>query len=151
MTLVECEYCKRLFRPMGLNGHKYSCLMNPNKVERISPFKGKTHSDESKLKNKIATIRQHVVGRGASPPNWTGKTHTEETKQKISTALKGNQNSQHRGDRQSYYNNIRMDSSWEVKTAKYFDDNKIQWKYNVKGYVLSDGRHYYPDFFYIRK
>ena len=65
--------------------------------------------------------------------------------------MKGNQNANHRGDRQSYYKNIRMDSSWEVLTAKYFDDNNVNWKYNEMGYKLKDGRVYYPDFFiYIK-
>jgi hypothetical protein len=61
--------------------------------------------------------------------------------------MNGNRNANHRGDRQSYYNGIRMDSRWEVGTAKYFDDNNIVWKYNEKGYKLSNGSYYYPDFF----
>jgi hypothetical protein len=61
--------------------------------------------------------------------------------------MKGNRNANHRGDRQSYYKDIRMDSSWEVKTAKYFDEQSIEWKYSERGYKLSDGRYYYPDFF----
>jgi len=61
--------------------------------------------------------------------------------------MKGNQNANHRGDRQSFYNDIRFDSTWEVGVAKYLDNKKINWKYNVKGFKLSDGRYYYPDFF----
>ena len=59
----------------------------------------------------------------------------------------GNRNANHRGDRQSYYKDIRMDSSWEVKTAQYFDSNNVDWKYSERGFTLSDGRVYYPDFF----
>jgi hypothetical protein len=73
--------------------------------------------------------------------------HTAETKKLISERMKGNRNANHRGDRQSYYKDIRMDSSWEVKTAKYFDEQSIEWKYSERGYKLSDGRYYYPDFF----
>ncbi len=61
--------------------------------------------------------------------------------------MKGNRNANHRGDRQSYYKGIRMDSSWEVKVASYLDSKSITWVYNEKSFVLSDGRHYYPDFF----
>jgi hypothetical protein len=80
-------------------------------------------------------------------PNWAGKTHTEESKQKISAKLNGNQNGNFRRDRQIFYKGIRMDSNWEIKTAKYFDENNFEWKYSVHSFKLSDGRHYYPDFF----
>lgn len=76
-----------------------------------------------------------------------GRKHTAEALEKISNGMKGNRNANHRGDRQSYYNGIRMDSKWEVGTAKYLDSVKIDWKYGVKGFRLSDGRYYYPDFF----
>lgn len=84
-----------------------------------------------------------IIGNGT----FNGKTHTEVTKTSISNSMKGNRNANHRGDRQSYYNNIRMDSKWEVGVAKYFDNNKVEWKYNVQGYQLSNGNYYYPDFF----
>lgn len=144
--MVQCEFCQKEFSLKGLGGHKYSCKLNPNKVIRVSPFKGKAHSDEAKLKCSKAAIKQHQDGLGFYP-SWNGKKHKEESKLKISNSMKGNQNGQHRGDRQSYYKDIRMDSSWEVKTAKYFDDNDIKWSYNECGYILSDGRYYYPDFF----
>lgn len=60
--------------------------------------------------------------------------------------MKGNVNGNHRGDRQSYYKGIRMDSSWEVKTAKYLDDNGIAWTYGVTIFMLSETRSYRPDF-----
>lgn len=81
------------------------------------------------------------------PGTFLGKKHKLESIEKISNSMKGNKNANHRGDRQSYYKEIRMDSRWEVGTARYFDNNGISWKYNEKGYRLSDGRYYYPDFF----
>jgi hypothetical protein len=96
-----------------------------------------------------------AVRKKTSHPSWckgltgtfTGKTHTQETKDSISSSMKGNRNANHRGDRQSFYKNIRMDSKWEVGTAKYLDSISVDWKYNEHGYKLSDGRYYYPDFF----
>jgi hypothetical protein len=145
--MVSCEFCKIDFSVRGLNGHKYSCKLNPNRIERISPFKGKTHTEESKIKCRNAAIKQHKDGLGVDLPNWAGKTHKEESKQKISAKLNGNQNGNFRRDRQIFYKGIRMDSNWEIKTAKYFDENNFEWKYSVHSFKLSDGRHYYPDFF----
>lgn len=108
--------------------------------ERKSWNKGKTaHTDD-----RIRLVGEKLKGRIGT---FTGNTHSIETKIKISNSMKGNNNGNHRGDRQSYYNNIRMDSKWEIYVAEYFDFNHIKWKYNEKSYIISDGRHYYPDFF----
>ena len=96
--------------------------------------------------NKGKTGVQTPWSKGR-PGTFKGKTHSELTKSKISEKLKGNQNSINRGDRQSFYKGIRMDSRWEVGTATYLDYCGICWKYNERGYRLSDGRFYYPDFF----
>lgn len=112
----------------------YDCPGYKNKLKNKDPWnKGKTGLQESWNKGREGTFK--------------GKSHSEESKKKISNSMKGNQNANHRGDRQSYYKNIRMDSKWEVGTANYFDKNNIIWKYNERGFVLSDGRYYYPDFF----
>ena len=60
--------------------------------------------------------------------------------------MRGNNNGKHRGDRQSYYNGIRMDSSWEVKVAAYLDSQGIEWTYGQKVFTLSDRKSYRPDF-----
>ena len=60
--------------------------------------------------------------------------------------MRGNNNGKHRGDRQSYYNGIRMDSSWEVIVARYLDRLGIAWKYGETVFKLSDTRSYRPDF-----
>ena len=79
--------------------------------------------------------------------NWEGANLSASHKEAISKGMMGNRNANHRGDRQSYYKNIRMDSRWEVWTAEWFDQNNIEWKYSERGYLLSNGRYYYPDFF----
>lgn len=96
---------------------------------------------------KASITYKERISSGEIKPSFLNRSHTEETKLLISKSLKGNQNGNHRGDRKLYYNGIRMDSSWEIKTAKYFDENGIKWIYNEKGFILSDGRKYYPDFF----
>lgn len=79
--------------------------------------------------------------------SWVGRKRSEEERKKISLGMMGNRNANHRGDRQTFYKNIRMDSRWEAGVAKYFDRMKYEWIYNEKGFKLSDGRYYYPDFF----
>jgi len=55
--------------------------------------------------------------------------------------------------RRFIYNNVSMDSSWEVRLAKWMDDRKIKWERDRKKHLLwwtdSDGnrRRYYPDFY----
>jgi hypothetical protein len=50
------------------------------------------------------------------------------------------------------YKEILMDSSWEVKLAKWMDDNNIEWKRSRKIIfywtdVEGNKRRYYPDFY----
>jgi hypothetical protein len=127
-----CKFCqKQCLSQNSVLGHEYRCSMNPNR---------KSQWNEGKIGLQVAWNK-------GLPGTFTGKKHTNGSKAKIAKSMHGNQNANHRGDRQSYYNNIRMDSGWEVKTAQYFDLQGIHWKYNEKGYSLSDGRVYYPDFF----
>ena len=79
--------------------------------------------------------------------NFKGKTHSLETRKKISETMKGNTHAHHRGDRQSRYKNIRFDSKWEIGVAQWLDKNNLTWMYGHLGFKLSDNRYYYPDFF----
>jgi hypothetical protein len=80
------------------------------------------------------------------PGSFYGKKHSEETKSRIAKALVGNNNGNHRGDRQSYYNNVRMDSSWEVLVAKYLDGIGVKWEYGKTVFRIDERRSYRPDF-----
>ena len=90
---------------------------------------------------------QYVPWTTGKKGMFSGRRHTEETIKKIAKAKMGNKNATHRGDRQSFYKDVRMDSRWETGVARYLDSISIIWKYSEKGYKLSDGRYYYPDFF----
>ena len=137
-----CKFCNSERKSLkSLIAHECTCVLNPDK--KVQWNVGKTDIIPW---NKGKTDMQIAWNKGL-PGTFLGKTHSLESKAKIAKAMNGNTNGNHRGDRQSYYNSIRMDSSWEVKTAQYFDNNKIEWKYNEKGYTLSNGKVYYPDFF----
>jgi hypothetical protein len=127
-----CKFCQVKCRSQkSLTSHECRCSLNPKKIQQWNAGK---------------TGLQIAWNKGL-PGTFTGRTHSDETKKKISERMNGNRNANHRGDRQSYYKDIRMDSSWEVKTAQYLDANNIVWKYNVQGFTLSNGKVYYPDFF----
>lgn len=108
------------------------------------PMSGKQHT-----KDAIEKVRNSRIGKSSGMLGKSGLfvSHTQESKDKISNSMKGNRNANHRGDRQSFYKDVRMDSSWEVKTAEYLDSCDLDWKYSHRSFILSDGRHYYPDFF----
>jgi len=147
---MECIYCNRICKNANSKRqHEVRCKSNPNRII-IKPSygnKGKKHSEETKKFFSEKLKKQHRDGMMPKPPSWVGKKHSEESKLRISNSMKGNRNANHRGDRQSFYKDIRMDSSWEVLTATYLDENGFNWKYSTRGYILSDGRFYYPDFF----
>ena len=126
-----CDYgCGQEALYYSIWNKTHRCCKNSSSCPALKAKNAKTHKDS-----------------GIKPPNWSGRKHSDSSKDKISQRLMGNTNGNHRGDRHSFYNGVRMDSQWEVGTAKYFDANNIEWKYNERGYKLSDGRYYYPDFF----
>jgi hypothetical protein len=152
--MKNCKFCnKECISDNSLTQHSIRCRLNPNaiKVVPTAGNTGKRHSDATKKLMREKTLQQHAAGkctyRSKGNGTFNGKKHDADTITKISNSMKGNRNANHRGDRQSYYKDIRMDSSWEVKTAEYFDKNGIIWKYSERGFKLSDGRVYYPDFF----
>lgn len=111
-------------------------LRNLNNEEKI----GKTYNEmygEGRAREIITVISK----------NSKKLIHTESSKDKISKSMMGNRNANHRGDRQSFYKGIRMDSRWEVRVAEYLDSNNYNWRYSFERYLLSTGQYLYPDFF----
>ena len=82
--------------------------------------KGLTKETDARLESKAVAIRLKYK-EGLLIGHSKGKTLTPQHCAKISNSMMGNKNAHHRGDRQSYYRDIRMDSRWEVGTAKYLD------------------------------
>lgn len=152
-----CKHCKLIFE-FGMAhrnakaNHSRWCQDNPA-ADAYRRTNGKNNKCWNKGLTKETDVRLLALSNSIVefyvdlPGTFTGKTHTEETKSSISASMNGNRNANHRGDRQSFYKDIRMDSRWEVGTARYLDKISVVWKYNEFGYKLSDGRYYYPDFF----
>lgn len=157
-----CKFCfEQRKNKRALAQHETRCERNPNKKvgHYVGPAwnkgltswsKGLTKATSERLKKKSEDVQKRYAAKELVG-SWKGLKHTEEQKKKISEAMKGNRNANHRGDRQTYYKGIRMDSRWEAVTAYHFDKIKVKWVYNERGFKLSDGRYYYPDFFLYKK
>jgi group I intron endonuclease len=72
--LTECGEKKRIFSEETL---KEISIKAKERVGELNPFYGKSHSEETKLKNKVAQLDKKV---------------SKETKQKMSESRKGNNN-----------------------------------------------------------
>jgi len=109
----------------------------------VSSFlhKGKTVSKETKVKMK----KSHYLKHGGTHP-LKGKTHTNETKAKLSVAA--TLQCKRYGGTSPYdglMGSIKMRSGWEVKYAQYLDLKGIKWEYEPT-FQLSDGKLYTSDF-----
>lgn len=133
---IICEFCGKESNKFGIKNH----IEIVHLKTRNGWNKGLTKETDDRVKRNAEAVRLTMVGR-------PGRPHTEETKKKISISKLGNTFANKRVDRQNYFNGVRMDSKWEVGVAIYLTEAQIEWKYNEKGFKLSDGRTYYPDFF----
>lgn len=103
-----------------------------NGAEKQRQHMLKVHSDKDKH-NKI--IKGLI--------NFTKSEKGREIHSIIATK---NAKSFHTGN-MSYYNGIRMRSSWEVKFAAQLDEYNIIWEYEPKIFKILNGKRYIPDFF----
>lgn len=135
-----------------LKNGKHCCSHNWNHcvavIERkTSGFKKLDPWNKGLNKETDVRVQKHAEQlKGGNFGFRKNSKHSEESKSKIASAMRGNNNGKHRGDRQSYYQNIRMDSSWEVKVAEYLDQQGIVWSYGQQVFVLDEKRSYRPDF-----
>lgn len=126
----------------------------------------------SKLKGRIAWnkgVPASIATKEALKKANSGRSHSEETKKKMSISAKSNitdeiilirkENARKQWQEGKFdhlrqgrgkggrHKGIWMRSSWEVEFAKNLDKNEISWKYEPRRFKLSDGSSYCPDFF----
>lgn len=120
-------------------------------VARVSEkTKGRKNTQETKEKMKISHIgisvgrKMPAEAREKIRIARTGQKHTGETITKMMSHGSG-----HKKFPYVFLNGlvIKMRSSWEVAYAKYLDSLNILWKYESKGFRLSNGKYYFPDFY----
>jgi len=127
ITKTKGKYCSICYRNPQINTIfiEVSCFICKTNFIRLKSNKTKTCSDE--CFHKLLSINS------TANPNCGGETNYRKFK----------------------YENITMDSSWEVEIAKYLDSKNIIWKRTKKimfWWIDSSNkkRRYYPDF-YIEK
>jgi len=104
-----------------------------------NPFYGRKHSEES--------IRKGLETR-KNNPNYRKNFEEGMKKRDISGPKNGMYGKPPAKPKRSklWYNNICFRSSWELKFAKYLDNNNFSWHYESKTFKLDDSSGYTPDF-----
>lgn len=151
-----CKHCKNHFdydKPYEKANHSRWCEMNP---------KSKLYRDKLKHSRNAITQESRDTASKKIKQNWKkgnydnadhgkafrGKTHTKESRSKISKAAL---NSNHRRLRKNSinYNGILLDSTWELELAKRLDDISIKWERPEPLPYIKEGQthNYFPDFY----
>ncbi len=105
-----------------------------------------------KLGCSISTIWIYLCQYGITlrSPGMVDRHHSTKAKQKISTANIGKNNGMYGKSsphgKGTYYKNIYMRSSWEIRIAQLLDKAKIDWLYEPQRFELKE-RTYTPDFY----
>jgi hypothetical protein len=161
---MKCEYCKKNHE--GIYGSGRFCS---SKCAKGFSSKEKRKEINEKVKNKLSKNFCKKCGKKVHQRN---KDHTQLCrkclysdlgyKEKISKSTKGKcggfRKNSGRG-KQSWYESyfagkVYLQSSWELKYAKYLDENNINWSRPTKGFKYLEEkkeRHYIPDFYLIEQ
>ncbi len=158
----------------GMKGKKHTEEFKQNLRESNSgennPFYGKHHTEESKQKQ-----RENHSNMWGENNLFYGKHHTEETLEKLREPKseehkqKMRENAPNRSGKKNpmygkkaarlsgigkgnYYDSplqgkVWLRSSYEIAYAKYLDEYKILWMYEMETFELSNEMTYTPDFF----
>lgn len=153
---MECRYCKNDFNKFGIKNHEDYCTENLNKKSRSginNPHfgkKGKNQYSDGTLMPK--SIRKKI---GLKLKDVKLKdSHKLAISKGMQSAVRNNPNSYSSSNingrvKKVKYKNITLDSSWELKFAKWLDKNNIKWSRPENGfeYQWNGLRIYYPDFY----
>ena len=175
---MYCSYCKIRDGKYELKNGKKCCCTNyqscPGIKEKGSEKLSKSLKEQYKNGNRISHFK--IFNNGTF---WKDKKHKEESKEKISLSRLGkkmdeNFKKSRSNEMKKRYSNgweckagrckkikynssiagdVLLDGTWELKTAIYFDTNKINWRRNKKRFEYIDNnnkkRTYCPDFYLI--
>lgn len=154
MSIFICQFCSRETTNAGANKkHEISCKSNPNARKCGGNRKGHIPWNTGKK------LHYDVWTKG-KPGTFTGKTHTEETKRKMSESrnelyANGWECVAGRCPKYDYESpiagKIKVDGSWELAFCEFADRIQLDWKRNKKRfpYTKPDGTKstYQPDFY----
>jgi len=162
---MQCKYCsKECKNNNSLINHERLCKQNPNR--QSTPFQ-----DISKQKEIIKKRKETGRINQWSNPDYqikkdtvrkisrasTGKYHSKETKEKISSTIvkKVESNQWHTSLAKNHhycYKGVDLHGKWELNYAKWLDSQSINWcrcKESFSYYYDGKYRRYTPDFYLI--
>lgn len=153
-----CKFCgSERKNERSLINHEMRCKKNPDRIPvynnnfnnkgRAAWNRGLTKDTDARILKKAEKAVEYYKTR---PGTFTGKKHTEEYKQKMSDLAFEREIGGFRFRRGIMYNDIKLDSSYEVSVAKSLDANNILWQRCQRfKYLTPSGElhHYTPDFY----
>lgn len=154
MMMYYCCYCNRATtNPGGNKKHEISCSKNPNKRKCGGNKKGYIPWNTGKKLH-------YTVGTKGKPGSFRGRTHSEETRQKMSQTRNklyadGWEATAGRCTKYQYTSpiagKVSLDGSWELAVVNWLDENQLTWRRNKKRFSYFDvnkkKRFYTPDFY----
>ena len=149
MKKIKCELCGYDIDTHQINKHKLSCGgLGPRRFrKRIENGRGRNWSKGLTKENNISLMKVSESLTGKSTGIASSKEKEISRKNKISLSMKGNKNGATSFRRKNiFYRGIHFKSNWEANVAYFFDQNKMDWKYENITYSLSDLTSYTPDY-----
>lgn len=133
----KCPHCSKNYSKKGISTHIWrshgnGIIHDPNigyKRDRVIWNKHKTAETNESIKNQKETLKFKYES-GQLTPSWLGKSHTNESKQKISRALSLN----NKGGRSKWYDVknakgeiVRVQGTWELRFAHILNIIDVDW------------------------
>ncbi len=159
---IVCLNCKKEFIIKNFENNKFcsqSCSASYTNKRKIKTQETKDKISKAlKLEDRLCSNCNKIIKRNSKwgicqkclfkDPEYKTR-QSKATKGKTGGYRKGGGAKHHKGD---YYNEIWMDSSWEIMMATRFDELKINWERNNSIFFLwvdeNNMKHkYYPDFY----
>ena len=154
--MLLCRYCDKESKSKNAHSnHERCCPRNPNRNYRNNKI-GKKGGNQFSYAQKNGLEKPKAWNIGL-PGTMTGKQHTNDTKQKISTSMKlvvrnkpESYNSSNRGrTKQIVVDGIKFTGQWEVDFYLWAKENELNPKRVTTPfkYVWDGERNYFPDFY----
>lgn len=129
----KCKYCGKKFESHEkAGGHLVLCDKNPKKEKTISKISNKLTDfewDEERRENHSQTMKKVAKQNPDIYKSSNVETHIKQD---------------------SFGNQVKLDSSWELKVANWLEENNYKWTNQIEGfeYIFQNSQHfYYPDFY----
>ncbi len=155
----KCKHCATEFDDtMSASvraNHTRWCDKNPKRSEYKNTNNGSQLRTPEAVQKRIESLKKaHADGKYSHIDRgqwWKGKTHSEETKERMKQKALASSHRRLR-KRMIEYNGVWLDSSWELELAKRLDQLQIKWtRPGPISWVDANGLHhnYFPDFYLI--